>query len=321
MILILSNKWDLSADLVVRELRARRCPYVRVNTEDLADHSCSILLPDFRISLRRSNQVHDLTRDVTAVWNRRLGKPFDDVPKEAKPREAVQRFVTDQWYAWLSALQLIPGVTWMNHPQANERMEIKPRQLLMAHEAGFRIPDTLISNDPAEIRAFLRQQDTGSVAKALYSPLIEEPEEDRFVFTSEVRLGDLEPDTELRLSPTIFQKKLHPKVDYRVTVVGESVFVVRILIAPANSEALDWRTLKDGISFERCSLPGETERLCRDFVKQCGLLFGAIDLVQSSGEYIFLEINPNGEWGWLQKPHNVPIASAICDLLMSHAGS
>jgi glutathione synthase/RimK-type ligase-like ATP-grasp enzyme len=58
--------------------------------------------------------------------------------------------------------------------------------------------------------------------------------------------------------------------------------------------------------------------MCRKIVSDSGLIFGAIDLVQHDGEYYFLEINPNGEWGWLQHPHDVPIANALCDVFVAH---
>lgn len=35
MILIFSNKWDITVDFVVRRLKARRAEFVRINTEDL----------------------------------------------------------------------------------------------------------------------------------------------------------------------------------------------------------------------------------------------------------------------------------------------
>jgi len=47
------------------------------------------------------------------------------------------------------------------------------------------------------------------------------------------------------------------------------------------------------------------------------LYFGAIDIVEHEGRFWFLEVNPNGEWGWLQKPNGVPIAEALCDLMIS----
>lgn len=80
--------------------------------------------------------------------------------------------------------------------------------------------------------------------------------------------------------------------------------------------ALDWRTQKDGLQFVPCCLPAHVENLCRVYVKQSGLIFGAIDLIESNDVFVFLEINPNGEWGWLQKPMGLPIAETLCDLMI-----
>jgi glutathione synthase/RimK-type ligase-like ATP-grasp enzyme len=51
-------------------------------------------------------------------------------------------------------------------------------------------------------------------------------------------------------------------------------------------------------------------------VKRFGLVFGAIDLVQTPSGFYFLEINPNGEWAWLQKEAGLPIAETIVDILV-----
>ena len=316
MILILSNKWDLTVDFVVAELRARRCNFIRINTEDLASGQATICLPDFRILASKHGEVHDLTHTVNVIWNRRPGKPFDDIPRSARPSLATQGFVNDQWFSWLEALQLIPNVTWINHPQANDAMENKARQLWIASKIGFQIPETVITNDPEEARQLAKKHGNRLVAKAFYSPLIEEPNEDFFVFTNEITAADLTSEEEIKISPSIFQQCLSPKVDYRVTVLGETVFPVRVECQNQKSSHLDWRTEKSEIRFTACSLPPEVEDLCRRYVKDSGLIFGAMDLVEHNGNFFFLEINPNGEWGWLQKPNNIPIAEALCDLMI-----
>jgi glutathione synthase/RimK-type ligase-like ATP-grasp enzyme len=101
-----------------------------------------------------------------------------------------------------------------------------------------------------------------------------------------------------------------------VTVIGEKLLVVKIRSAEGTMPNLDWRTQKDGLSFEPCSLPSDLGQKCISLVESLGLLFGAIDLVERDGEFFFLEINPNGEWGWLQKPTGMPIAETMCDLLV-----
>jgi hypothetical protein len=312
VILILANKWDLTVDLVVLELRRRNLLFVRLNTEDLPRWSAVARFPEKSILLRSDDGTSFTLSDVQAVWNRRPGHVFDDLPPEERPSMATQKFVTDQWFAWLESLQLRDGIRWVNHPTANGLMENKLRQLKLATELGFSIPDTLITNNSVEVQSWLSQLDGQAICKALYSPLIEEPTEDRFIFTN---LLESVPDDfaeSLRVAPAIFQRALLPKADYRVTVVGSRVFAAKVDLSEV---ILDWRTAKSDVNFTLYDLPAAVQKQCRQYVAVAGLSFGAIDLVESNGEFYFLEINPNGEWGWLERPHGIPICAALCDLL------
>lgn len=312
MILILANKWDLTVDLVVLELRRRNVSFVRLNTEDLPLWSAVAHFPSEAIWLRADDGTAIDASEITAVWNRRPGHVFDDLPPESRPSAATKRFVTDQWFVWLESLQLLKSVRWINHPTANGLMENKLRQLKLATELGFSIPETLVTNDAMEVKTWLRQLDGQAICKALYSPLIEEPDEDSFIFTN---LFETIPDdfTEsLSVAPVIFQRAILPKVDYRVTVVGSCVFSARVELA---DKIVDWRTAKAGVNFISCKLPLDIESQCQRYVAAAGLSFGAIDLLESKGLFYFLEINPNGEWGWLERPYGIPISAAICDLL------
>lgn len=312
MILILANKWDLTVDLVVLELRRRNALFVRLNTEDLPRWSAVARLPEDSIQLRSDDGVIISLSDVKAIWNRRPGHVFDDLAPEKRPSAATQRFVTDQWFAWMESLQLREGVRWINNPTANGLMENKIRQLKLAAELGFSIPDTLVTNDAAELQSWLSQLGEQAICKALYSPLIEDEDEDRFIFTN---LLDSVPDDlaeSLSVAPAIFQRAFLAKVDYRVTVVGTRVFAARVEMS---EPALDWRTAKTDVNFTLCDLPATIHELCHQYVAVAGLSFGAIDLIESNGEFYFLEINPNGEWGWLERPHGIPISAALCDIL------
>ncbi|MDD2466750.1 MAG: hypothetical protein PHI97_22355 [Desulfobulbus sp.] len=321
MILILSNKWDLTVDFVVMELQSKGHEFLRLNTEDLISEKATINLPDFQITISKNGRIYDLLRDVTVIWNRRPGKPFDFVPNDERPSLAVQRFVNDQWYSWLEALQLIPEVTWINHPVNNDAMESKVRQLYLASKIGFSVPQTVVTNDPAIINTNINKYNGRAIAKALYSPLIEEPNQDFFIFANEISSNNIENiDTieQIKLSPCIIQEPILPKIDYRVTVIGDAVIAAKIITNDESIIECDWRTQKDGLGFYPCKLPASIESLCRSYVKESGLSFGAIDLVEQDGKFIFLEINPNGEWGWLQKPYGFPIAETLVDLMIMH---
>ena len=103
-------------------------------------------------------------------------------------------------------------------------MENKIRQLVLATELGFPIPDTIVSNDPNRIREHATKHSGVLVTKALYAPLIEEPDQDSFIFTNRIDVSELDGvENELQISPSIFQKCLSPKIDYRVTVTCNNV--------------------------------------------------------------------------------------------------
>src|SRR6476620_5724277 len=116
MILILANKWDLTVDLVVLELRRRNALFVRLNTEDLPSWSAVARFPEESIRLRAEDGPSFAVTEVRAIWNRRPGHAFDDLDPEKRPSVATQKFVTDQWFAWLESLQFKKDVCWVNHP-------------------------------------------------------------------------------------------------------------------------------------------------------------------------------------------------------------
>jgi glutathione synthase/RimK-type ligase-like ATP-grasp enzyme len=317
MILLVSNKWDLTIDFVVLELQKRKHAYFRLNTEDLTNYRVSANYPDFALSVKGETKGFDSRGDIRVIWNRRPGKPYDGIPLRERPSKALQDFVSDQWFWWREAFQLMEDVTWVNDPRRESSMESKVRQLALAQKAGFHIPKTIIGNDPDAIRQFAASCEHGIIGKALYAPLIEEDEEDSFIFTSALDEIDVNDDASIQVCPLIVQEFFPNKVDYRVTVVGEALYSVRIVDGVQCGIPLDWRTRKDDINFERCDLPPEIARHCVSYVRNSGLLFGGIDLIEVNGKYYFLELNPNGEWGWLQSPNGIPIAEALCDLFIT----
>ena len=316
MILILANKWDLTVDLVVLELQRRNASFVRLNTEELPYWSVAARFPAESIWLRSSKGVSVVASEVSAIWNRRPGHVYDDIVPGERPSLATQKFVTDQWFSWLESLQLTSSVLWVNHPNSNGLMENKLRQLKLAIEIGFSVPETLVTNDVHEARSWATGLGERVICKALYSPLIEEPEGDQFIFTNLVEDMSVDLEKSLSLAPVIFQRAILSKQDYRVTIVGNNVFAVKVGIPDS---ILDWRTASSNIEFALCDLPAEIEGKCRKYVESSGLSFGAIDLIESEGVFYFLEINPNGEWGWLERPNGIPISVALCDLLEKKA--
>lgn len=317
MILILSNKWDVTVDFVIKELQKSDYPYLRVNTEDISELTVTTELPDLSITVEWHGQSIDLAEEIGSVWYRRPKKPFELEEEEDQPDEATTNYIQEQWGAWWESLQTIPEITWVNHPVENHRMESKTRQLNLAEQIGFEIPETQITNNPSNIQEFY--QEFGSViSKVVSTPPPSQNDQDEFVYTSLIDESPLKEAEKLEVCPSIFQEALIPKTDYRVTVIEETVIPVKIEGEDGENVPIDWRTEKEHIQFVPATLPDRVKRFCRNYVDEAGILFGAIDIVEHNGEYVFLEINPNGEWGWLQKPWGIPIAEEIAKLLIKH---
>jgi len=156
-------------------------------------------------------------------------------------------------------------------------------------------------------------QDHQLVTKAISSGYIASPEGNRAIFTSIVGPGDIEDLDGLALAPTTFQAFVDKVSDIRVTVIAGEVFAAEILSQEDKSSQVDWRATDDPHLAHRIhKLPNEIADLCRRLVINLGLSFGAIDLaLKSDGSYIFLEINPNGEWVWLEDQLGFPISDRI----------
>lgn len=305
---IVTNERDVSADWVVRELRARDSSFVRINTERLAERRYVINPANGDWIYETAQATYDLS-GLRSVWYRRPERPVLSTDTELTDGEA--DYIADQWAGVIDGLAMLP-CRWMNSPHAGARAESKILQLRRAKAIGLRIPETLVTNSRDEALEFIKNVEGTSVVKALSSSLIQDGNGSRFVFTSVATVELISTALNTEVAPFVLQEAIEPKEDVRVTVVGERVLAARL----PDVGTLDWRRVHQRAQFELWELPSALAEACVELVQHFGLRFGAIDFALSdSGEYYFLELNQNGEWGWLQETCGLPIAEAITDEL------
>jgi glutathione synthase/RimK-type ligase-like ATP-grasp enzyme len=214
-------------------------------------------------------------------------------------------------------------VTWMSAPANIQRAESKIYQLSVAQSLGLRVPDTLVSNDPEEIRSFCSGKGGEVVAKPLRLGYFDYGDRQTSVFTSRVSPDDLVEDVPLRMAPVIYQELLPKLFDIRVTVVGQRLFAAAIDSQRVPSAALDWRrTDSEDLPHYTHGLPAPVQEACLKYVAALGLNYGALDFVLTpQNEYVFLEINPNGQWIWLEDKLKLPISDAVANWLFANSES
>jgi glutathione synthase/RimK-type ligase-like ATP-grasp enzyme len=197
----------------------------------------------------------------------------------------------------------------------------KPEQLARARRFGFRVPPTLVTTEPAAGLAFCEAQDWAVVAKPVgHGEILGSTEsDDRIVFTNLITKEDLARIQSVASCPTLFQRAISKDIDLRVTIVGNDVIAVALHSQDRAVSRVDCRRdNKDGMSDTIVDLPDSLRVRVLELVRSYGLLFAAVDLVVDvGGEYWFLELNPAGQWAWLEQMVDAPISAAILRCLTS----
>jgi glutathione synthase/RimK-type ligase-like ATP-grasp enzyme len=252
--------------------------------------------------------------DVSAVWWR--VKPFTLSDMTGAPASPMAGFAQREWRSALDSLEAFtPQALWVNRREADLRARNKPIQLRIAHEVGFAIPPTVISNDPSSVARFLTAGEDEHVYKVL-TWYFEPP--DRIIFTSIVEAAQVVSDPEaVNEVPGIFQSRIPKDYEVRATVVGDDVFSIRVDSQALEDTKLDWRRNQRSLSYAQHELPEATEELLRIMNHRLGLVYGAYDLIVTpSGQYVFLEVNPVGQWLWLENATGLPISQALASFLL-----
>ncbi|MEX3984961.1 MvdC/MvdD family ATP grasp protein [Paraburkholderia sp. EG287A] len=255
---------------------------------------------------------------VSAVWYRRIA--IGQCIPEAMDRQ-LRRAAIDQSRATLHGMIASLDAFHLDPVHRLRRADNKQLQLKIARDVGLTIPRTLITNAPDAVRSFARECRQGMIMKTLSSFAIYEQCEQKVVFTSTVHDKDLERLDDLRYCPAIFQEQMPKALELRTTIVGNRVFTASIDSQRSEKTSVDWR--RDGLGlleeWEPYALPPEVENGLLKLMHALGLNYGAADFILTpDGRHCFLEVNPVGEFFWLEKHPGLPLSGAIADLLVSN---
>ncbi|MHC5768958.1 MAG: MvdC family ATP-grasp ribosomal peptide maturase [Nostoc sp.] len=256
------------------------------------------------------------TDQVQAVWMRRIWQP--DLGKELAPQ--FQAACSSESLAVLDGFwDSLREAKWVDDLRQISAAENKLRQLRVASEVGLVIPRTLVTNNPQEAREFFHQV-KGKMIVKLLRPLSSGMQVSSFfMYTSVVKEEDLLDAETLRYCPVMFQEQIPKQQELRAVYVNGNFFVGALDASEYAASTQDWRReTKEILTWQTEQLPDKLIRCLDAFMAKFGLIFGAFDLIKTpSGEYVFLEINPTGEWGMLERDLDYPIALAIASALLS----
>ncbi|MFD9904045.1 ATP-grasp ribosomal peptide maturase [Streptomyces sp. NPDC059063] len=314
-VLVVTALEDVTADWVITALNDRGWPVVRVDPADIGPH----LAFGFRIgagSSRWEGRLRTPSREVeldevAAVYYRRP-TPYADRYRHLPPQQ--RNFAAAEARHGLGGvLNSLHGATYVNHPAAVTRADFKPAQLTCAAELGLAIPPTLVTNDVEAARKFAAGHERVICKTFRGLP----PGEDGH--TGAIWAQRVDPatfDEALAVTAHLFQAEIDKTSDVRVTVVGHRVFAHRI---ETPDGALDWRRGDwDDLTYTPVAVPMPVKAKLHRYLAAFGLVFGCFDFALTAaapdpGSWVFIEANPDGQWGFV--PDAPAITEAFADIL------
>jgi glutathione synthase/RimK-type ligase-like ATP-grasp enzyme len=312
-VLIVSTKLDNATDAVVKRLATKGVRHYRLNTEDYPFHSTLSYCPTEKPSL-----VYDGVPigTPTSIWYRRMRTPSTPVGMD----EGVSNFCRQEARSLIVGSALAQDARWMSHPARVWEAENKPYQLRVATQLGLSIPKTLISNDPETIESAFRKWGR-MVIKPVRSGYVVNNGVEYAIYTSELLDKHFEDFDDAIWSPSIYQQLVPKRYDLRITIVGDQCFAVAIDSQSDPAALVDWRqTENPDLPHHRTTLPKALVETLKKLMARLGLTFGAIDLIETTdGGYVFLEVNPSGQWLWLDEMLDLGISDSVANWLTSES--
>lgn len=303
--LIISSTIDFSTDLVCYRLLTNHKRFYRLNRDEFFKHKIEIDMQKkyMRITIDNTEYFAEFEK-LKGIYFRAPVFLRTQSKKYLSLEEQLER---NQWSSFLRNLIVFENAVWINNPVDVYRAENKMYQLCKAQECGFKIPKTKITNSSSiEI-----DDEKQYIVKSLDTALFFDIENNKEMFTySNVVKGNELKQYDLRKAPVFIQEFLQPKIDCRVTYISNKIFAVKIL---KDNKGIygDWRFHKEQLDYIPFNLPENIENSIKVLMNKLCLNFGGIDLVYVNGHYYFIEVNPTGEWGWLEVKTGIEISSAI----------
>lgn len=311
MILCITHSRDFyNIDIFFEYLKSKNIPYFRLNSDKINNNQkISISENGFELTDESGNTVH--SKEITAVWHRKSWQI--DIPQELD--EAFRKIFLKEYstlrYNLLTALENVP---WINPFENENKIDgNKMLQLNIAQKHGLTVPKTIFSNDADKITAFFHEYCNGKMVAKLHGVISKSMGGENLLSTNIINEDSLENIADVEYCPMIFQPYIEKEYELRIVYLDEEFFTGKI----NNSENADWRIAQGNYFWSEYHLPENIKQNLTAMMKEMGLYLGAIDIIKGKdGQYYFLEVNPQGEWGMLQKDLNFPIAQRIADNLI-----
>ena len=310
-VLVLTNSSDVTSDYLCSRFEVEGVRFSRFDT----DKDCSTATFLYQSgspslewstgSLRAKQVTSVVLRRPKPVEVHRDGDVYSERHTAGEWSEAIEGFLAH-----------IEEGLWVNHPARNGEASHKIEQLSRSERYGLKIPRTLVTNSVQEAEGFVLSEKNGVIVKPLSSGFIERarPEQDTVIYTSQFTVENHALLKEVKYCPVLFQEMVPKVIDVRVTMLDGIIVAtgMRALERDGRQRLDVRRNNMSDVEYFPLEPPHDVSTAARSLVRSYGLRFAALDFgVTESGDWFFFEINPNGQWAWLDIWGKADIASVF----------
>lgn len=235
------------------------------------------------------------TEALHSVWFRRFSAPHipDSLP------DGDRRVAQRETLGFLHGVNQLIGPTafWANPLSGHRIASLKMPQLAAAQRVGLRIPDTVLTNDTKAVQQFIDDVQGRVIYKPFYPAVWKGVDKNRTTITTLIERDQLDNPESLQYCPGIFQTFIPKAYELRVTIFGRTCIAAKIF----DQDEIDWRYTHK-MQLEPYLLPEVIEAKLFQLMDALGIVMGTLDMiVTAEGEYIFLEVNEQGQFLWLEQ--------------------
>lgn len=314
-ILLFSNVNDINSNVLGIYLLKNDINYIRINQEDFSNNFKTVL----SISDKDSSSKFQISGDEFSDDNVPLifHREFNLQNHLFSTNGFVNKFISEEWNNFLITLNRKLSCPWINSLESSNISADRFRVFQLAVQFGFKIPDTIITNDGEEVKKFYIKHNKQLVVKVVSHHNINSVGKTYSIYTHHFTDEDLQLLESLRFSPCIFQKRINHNKEVRVTITRSEIFATELDLTDKYAPVTDIHRLGvDYIKKKAISLSNEYEKKCINLISSLGLDYGTIDLlVGLDNQYYFLEVNSSGDWYWIEKETAQPITQSIINTI------
>lgn len=325
-ILIISEENDNTTETVIRWIKYLGADFLRINDTSILNLDfMSIDQESDDIAFQFNNENYCLS-DFTSYWYRR-GRLNFSFPKIAMSNKMLQKAVDkmldmennhilNHIYNYFEKKEGIKAIGSIYENNTN-----KLSNLLSARSVGLKIPASIIATSKSKVLEFFNNHKRKIIVKPIYQAgfLYEDSNKISTGFTcliSEQEVLELPKN----IYPSLMQEYVEKKYELRIFYLQGACYSSAIFSQLDSQTIVDFRNYnwQKPNRTPPYTLPKSISTKIKKFMDKVGMNCGSIDMIVTpNNNFVFLEVNPVGQFWQVSYPCNYYLEKKIAEFLSS----